>query len=271
MLAEFIVLFRESIEAALIIGIMLTYLHKTGNLKHERHVWLGTASGILASIAFAAILNSLYGGFGVYEELFEGIFMVIASVLVTWFMLWMLSQKNIAQKIRDDVKSSMASASSSALFTLAFVSIFREGAESVLFLSGIYFSTGSLSLISSFMGMAAAVLVGIAIFEYAKKIDLALFFKYTTILLALLAAGLLSQGVHELQEAKVIPTTIEHVYNINPPQNPDGSYPLMHEKGYVGSILKGLIGYDANPSLEQVIAYLGYLAGFFFLYKKQKG
>ncbi|MEM2963066.1 MAG: FTR1 family protein [Candidatus Anstonellales archaeon] len=270
MLAEFIVLFRESIEAALIIGIMLTFLHKTKNIQHEKHIWVGACSGVLASIIFAIFVSHFLGGFKEIEEVFEGVFMIMASLLVTWFMLWMIKQKDIEKKIQADVKATLLSSSSLALFSLAFVSVFREGVESVLFLAGIYLSTGSLSLVSSILGLASAVMVGIAIFEYSKRVNLHLFFKITTTILALLSAGLLSQGVHELQEAGILPTSIKSVYDFTPPINSDGSYPLFHEKGYIGSILKGLIGYDTNPSLEQFVVYFTYLIIFFFIYMGNK-
>jgi len=99
------------------------------------------------------------------------------------------------------------------------------------------------------------------------KINIKKFFNITSILLILFAAGLVAHGVHELQEANIIPMGIEHVWDINPPVNPDGSYPLMHEKGYIGSIFVGLFGYNGNPSLIEVLSYLFYLAIVFVLWK----
>ncbi|OIO21584.1 high-affinity iron transporter [Candidatus Micrarchaeota archaeon CG11_big_fil_rev_8_21_14_0_20_47_5] len=270
MLAEFIVLFRESLEIVLIVGIMLACLRKTGNHGQEKHVWLGTAAGIIISIAFAVALKFFFGGFGESEALFEGLFMVLACALVSWFLLWVLAQGNIAEGIRSEIKAKTCSANPQALFFTVLIAVLREGIETVLFVFGIYFSTGSLSLVSSVLGIAAAITAGVVFFFFSAKLDISTFFKLTTVLLVLLAAGLLSQGVHELQEAGVLPTYMAHIYDINPPQNPDGTYPLLHEKGYFGSILKGLVGYDGNPSIEQVIAYLGYLAGFFVLYKGHK-
>jgi high-affinity iron transporter len=81
----------------------------------------------------------------------------------------------------------------------------------------------------------------------------------TSILLILFAAGLAAQGVHELQEAHVLPVVLEHVWDVNPPLNPNGSYPLLHENGALGSILKALFGYNGNPSLLELVTYLGYL------------
>ena len=85
------------------------------------------------------------------------------------------------------------------------------------------------------------------------------------------AAGLVAYGIHELQEAGVIPIIIEHVWDINPPLNPDGSYPLLHENGYIGSILKGLLGYNGNPSLIEVLSYSIYLVLVLGLWRLEQG
>ncbi|MCK4755850.1 FTR1 family protein, partial [candidate division WOR-3 bacterium] len=109
---------------------------------------------------------------------------------------------------------------------------------------------------------------GYLIFIGSMKINIKKFFDITSILLILFAAGLVAQGIHELQEAKIIPTVIEHLWDINPLVNTDGSYPLLHEKGYIGSILKGLFGYNGNPALIEVLSYLAYGTIVFMLWRK---
>jgi len=95
-------------------------------------------------------------------------------------------------------------------------------------------------------------------FKGIFNLDMSKFFKYTSILLILFSAGMIAMGVHELNEAGIIPSVVEHVWDVNPPVNPDGSYPLLHDNGAVGGVLKSLIGYNGNPSLTEVIAYFGY-------------
>ena len=267
MLAEFIVLFRETLEAAFVIGIILAYLHKTKNADQEKHVWSGVASGIVFSLILGYLFQFISGGFDSNEELFEGIFMIATSLLVSWFLIWMINQKHIVQSLQAEVKVALEKNAPWALFSVAFTSIAREGVESVLFLSGIYSTTGALSVLGGLLGLVAAVILGILVFEYAMKFNISLFFNLTTVLLVLLAAGLFSQGIHELQEAPVLPTWIEHIYDINPPILSDGSFALLHEKGAIGSIFKGLIGYDGNPSDLQVLGYLLYLTCFFSYWK----
>jgi len=267
MLAEFIVLFRESLEVSFVVGIILAYLHRTGNEDQEKHVWLGVSVGILLSIALAGIFLILKADFESNEPLFEGFFMVVTAGLVTWLLMWMAKQRNVAERLRGDTQAAIAKGSTGGIFFLALVATLREGIEAVLFMAGIFASTGALSLLGAFIGIAAAVAVGFLVFEYAVKFNIGLFFRVTAIVLVLLAAGLFSQGVHELQEAKVLPVWVEHVYDINPPLNQDGSYPALHDHGTVGSILRGLVGYDGAPSALQVLGYFGYLGAVYMLYR----
>ena len=147
----------------------------------------------------------------------------------------------------------------------SFIVTFRETLEAALIV-GIVLSylartkqTRHNSLVGARGGIMAAILLGYAVFVGSIRISIKKFFNITSILLILFAAGLVAYGVHELQEAGVAPTVIEHVWNINPAANPDGSYPLLREEGHVGSILKGLFGYNGDPSLLEVLSYLGYL------------
>ncbi len=260
MIASFIIMFRESLEAALIVGIVLSYLARTKQTKYNNVVYISVASAVFASIVGALLFNTLAGGFtGRAEEIFEGVVMLIGASLLTTMILWMLKQRHIATELQDKVATKVAEAHRFGLFSLVFVAVLREGIETVIFLGAASFASTQNNLIGALAGIAAAVLLGYAIFVGSMKINLKRFFNITSILLILFAAGLVAQGVHELQEAGVIPTVIEHVWDINPPVNPDGSYPVLHEQGYVGSILKGLFGYNGNPSLLELLAYGLYL------------
>lgn len=263
-LAEFIVMFRESLEIAFVVGIMLAYLHKTKNQEMEKHIHLGVASGIVASLVLAFGFQFVQGGFAANEELYEGVFMVITAGLVTWLILWMAQQKKFVENLQKDMKVKIDKNQTFGLFIIAFFATLREGVEAVLFMAGIYVNTGALSLGAGIVGIIVAVIIGILVFEYAMKFNINLFFKATSIVLVFLAAGLFSQGLHELQEAKVLPTWNEHIYDLQIPKTD-----LLGEKGAVGSILKGLIGYDTAPSSLQVLGYLGYLGAVYLLSQKR--
>lgn len=266
MLAEFIVMFRESLEVSFVVGIVLAYLHQTKKQDYEKHVYLGLGAGVVASLLIAYGFQFLKGGFEAHEELFEGTFMVITTILVTWLVLWIMAQQEVSKKLKQDVQNKIDKKESIGLFLLVFFGVLREGVESILFMMGIDLNIGTISILGALLGLVAAVVLGFLIFEYSMKFNIGLFFKVTTIMLILLAAGLFSQGLHELQEAGILPTYIEKIYDINPQLNQDGSYPLIHEKGAIGSVAKGLVGYDGNPSDLQVIGYLGYLISVYGIY-----
>ncbi len=269
MLASFIITFRESLEAALIVGIILAYLSRTHGKKYYNLVYLGVVSAVIASIISAFLFNSLAGGFtGRTEEIFEGIVMIFASLLITYMILWMLKQKHIARELQAKVDKEIHEKHKFGLFFLTFINVFREGIETVIFL-GAATTTSSAEnpFLGGLLGVIFAIVVGYLIFSGIKSINIKTFFNVTSILLVLFAAGLFAHGIHELQEANVVPTVVEHVWDINPPQNIDESYPLLHEKGTIGSILTSLFGYNGNPSLIEVISYLFYLSTIFVLYR----
>jgi high-affinity iron transporter len=261
MIPSFLITFRETLEAALIVGIIVGYLKRTHQTKYYPAVSIGIVSGILASIAGAFLFVRLAGGFsGRGEQIFEGVTMLFGAFLLTTMILWMMKQKHIATELRERVATELAEGHKLGLYLLVFVAILREGIETVIFLGAVSFVSTDNSLIGASTGIIAAILFGYVIFLGSMKINLKTFFNITSILLILFAGGLVAYGVHELQEAKIVPTLVEHVWDINPPANPDGTYPLLHERGTIGSILKGLFGYDGNPSLVETLSYFAYLA-----------
>jgi len=268
MIESFIITFRETLEVALIVGIILSYLVRAKQTKYNNIVYIGVASGIVASVIGALLFNYLAGGFtGRAEEIFEGITMLVGALLLTTMILWMMKQKHIAKELEHKVATKISETYKLGLFLLVFVAVLREGIETVIFLGATSFVSTNNNLIGALIGVIAAIILGYAIFVGSMKINVKKFFNITSIILILFAAGLVAHGVHEFQEAGVIPTVIEHVWDINPEVNPNGSYPLLHEKGYVGSILKGLLGYNGDPSLIEVLSYLVYLVIVFVLWR----
>jgi high-affinity iron transporter len=269
MIPSFIITFRETLEAALVVGIVLSYLVRTRQTQYNNIVYLGIASGIVASIIGAVLFTIIADGFsGRAEKIFEGITMLAGALLLTTMILWMMKQKHVAQALEHRVASELSKTHKLGLGLLVFIAILREGIETVIFLSAASFVSANNSMFSAFAGIVAAIILGYAIFIGSMKINIKKFFNITSIVLILFAAGLVAHGIHELQEAKIITTVREHVWDINPPMNPDGSYPLLHEKGYFGSIIKSLFGYNGNPSLIELLSYLAYLAFVFVLWKK---
>ncbi len=269
-IASFLITFRETLEAALIIGIVLAYLARVGQSKYNNFVYLGAGAGIVGSVIAAILFNSFAGGFeGATEQIFEGVTMIVGALLITFMILWLMNQKRIVKELEGKVQRELTEAHRFGLFFLVFVSVLREGIETVLFLGATSFiGEGGYSIFGAIGGIAAAIVLGYLIFAEMMRINIKKVFLITGILLILFAAGLVAHGVHELQEASVLPIFVEHVWDVNPLQNPDGSYPLLHEKGAIGSIVKGLFGYNGDPSLIEILSYAAYVLIILIAYRK---
>ncbi|MBI2651414.1 FTR1 family protein [Candidatus Woesearchaeota archaeon] len=271
-LSSFLITSRETLEAALVVGIVLAYLIKTNNERYKKTVYYGIVAGIVFSILAAVLFTKLAGGFeGKAEEVFEGITMLFAAFLLTTMIFWMLKQRNIAGKIESKVADHIEKANINkryayGLFILVAVAVLREGVETVIFLNALSFASG-ISFVGGLLGVVTAIFIGYLFFVSALKINLKKFFNISSIFLILIAAGLVAQGTHELQEAGVLSYGTKEVWNINPKATSDNNFPLMHEKGIIGSFLKGLFGYNGNPSLLEVLFYVSYLVGIFLVYK----
>ena len=271
MIASFVITFRETLEAALIVGIVLSYLNRTSNTSYNNIVYIGSALAIIASLFGAVIFNNVAGGFsGRAEEIFEGVTMLVGALLLTSMIIWMMRQKHLAGDLENKVATELTEAHRFGLFLLVFVAILREGIETVIFLQAASIVSEENNLIAALSGILAAGILGYAIFVGSMKINLKRFFNATSVLLILFAAGLVAHGVHELQEARIIPTVIEHLWDINPALNGDASFPLLHEKGYIGSVLKGLFGYNGNPSLIEVLNYVLYIVVVSIIWRKSE-
>jgi len=262
--SSFLITSRETLEAALVVGVVMAYLTRTNNHQYKKTVYYGILAGIVLSILSAFIFTFFAGGFeGRAEEIFEGFTMIFASVLLTTMILWMMKQRNIAQQIEGKVASHIAKASYSntyalGLFVLILVAVLREGVETVIFFGALSYTSG-ISFIGATLGIITAIAIGYMFFVGSRKINLKKFFTISSILLILIAAGLVAHGVHELQEAALIPMGVEHVWDMNS---------ILDENGIFGSFLKGLFGYNGNPSLIELLAYAVYLAGIFYIYHR---
>lgn len=260
MLASFLITFREALEAALIIGIIAAYVAKIGRKDLNRYIYAGIVGALIASIGVALLFKLIYGELkGTAEELFEGAAALTAAVVLTYMIFWMAANsKKIKGEVQEKIDISISKGQMLGIAALSFIAVFREGVETVLFLGTLAINAPVDTLLGFAAGVAAVVLLSFVMFKGIYRLDVSRFFKYTSILLILFSAGLVALGVHELNEAGIISPVIEHVWDVNPPVNPDGTYPLLHENGLIGSSLKSLIGYNGNPSLTEVLAYIGY-------------
>ena len=252
MAAAALIALREGLEAALIVGIVLGYLRKIGYLEGRRPVWVGVLVAVLASLGLAFIIQLVGMELeGRAEQLFEGTTMFLAVGVLTWMIFWMRYQARLIKtSLEQDVQKAVETGTKWGLVLVAFTAVFREGVETALFLSAAAFAADSQgTLIGAALGLAAAVLIGYLIYATTVRLNIRLFFNITSVLLLLFAAGLLAHGIHEFQEAGLIPSLNEHVWDTNH---------VLDENSSLGQMLKAVFGYNGNPSLEEVVGYVGY-------------
>jgi len=255
MLASFLLSMREGLETALIIGIVLGVLLKLKKTNLNVTVWAGAGVAVALSAAAAIVLNLLGMEFeGRGEQIFEGSAMLVAAGVLTWMIFWMQKTAvNLKSEIEAKTQDAVYSKGRNALFFLAFLAVFREGIELSLFLLAVRGASSPLQTLSgAILGLAGAVILGWMLFTSTRRLNLRAFFRVTNVLLIVFAAGMVAYGVHEFNEAGIIPSLIEHVWDINP---------ILNENSQVGLLLKALVGYNGNPSLTEVIAYISYLGG----------
>jgi FTR1 family protein len=217
MFEALVVTLREGVEAALVVGIILAYLKKTGRERLNRSVFQGLGAGIAASVVCAVLFARL----GITEEAYEGWLMLLGSLFVASMVYWMWrTAKGLKREIEQRVEA-VASRSSGAvaagLFLLTFLLILREGVETVLFLGAIKLTTDSLlAWFGGLLGLVLAVLFGFAFVRGTVRVDLGRFFKVTEIVLLLLAAQLFIGGLHEFGERGSLPVGREEMRLIGP-------------------------------------------------------
>ena len=310
-MAELIIVFREVLEGSLIVGILYTYLRKTDQPEAISRLWQGVVAALVASVIGSFLFQIFADGFeGRSAKLFEGLIMILAAAILGSMIVWMAKNRNIADELKEKADDALSGDKVGyGIFVLAFVSVFREGIETILFLYGIIIKEGGLNITLSFVGAALGIGLSFMIFVQGRKVPLKTFFNVTSILLIFVAAGMFTYGVHELESAKVIPYiggsvqensdkaiatrmngdervfTFENnsdnkvviskakkwasrVWDLNPPKNNDGTYPIMHDKGAVGGLMKGLFGYNGDPSLIEIIAWILAVTGLGFAWKE---
>ncbi|HIC89550.1 MAG TPA: high-affinity iron transporter [Anaerolineae bacterium] len=252
MLAAALITFREGLEAALIIGIVLGVLRRTRHSEWHMLVWWGTVAAVSLSLAAGVTLYTIGVKMeGRAEEIFEGTAMLLAAGFLTWMIFWMQAQgKQTQKRLEANTKHALTTGQRGGLFGLTFLAVAREGFETVLFLSAVAFTNSGVRMLTGgLIGLAAAVAAGWLLFTASVSLDVRRFFQVTGLLLMVVAAGLVAYGIHEFQEAGLIPVVVEHVWDINP---------VLDEHSTVGALFKSLFGYNGNPSLLEVISYLAF-------------
>lgn len=260
MIQSLLITFREGLEMALVVVIVLAYLKAIGQTRFWAHAWAGTLVAVALSVLIGAGIFIAGGEFeGRAEQLFEGVTMLVAVAVLSWMIIWMRTQSvHIRAELQRKVDTALITGSGLAIALVPFIAVLREGVETSLFMvAASETASHAEAAIGGGAGLLLAIAVGWAFYRWGRRVNLRMFFNVTGVLLIFVAAGLLAHGIHELQEAEVIPTLNEHVW--------DMSAVLSDSEG-IGEWLKGLFGYNANPSIEEVLAYPLFLAAALFYF-----
>jgi high-affinity iron transporter len=217
LLSAFLIALREGVEASLVVGIILVYLSRTGRAHLARFVWGGVISAVALSLAIAVALDR----FQISEDGFEGILLLVAAFFVVTMIYWMnRAARHLKKDIEQKVESYAERAGAAAgwgLGLFVFLMVVREGAEMALILRAVEVSTEGLQTwIGTLAGIACAVAVGLFFFKGTLKIPLHRFFAVTSGILILVAIQLAVTGLHELSEARWIPSSKTEMAIIGP-------------------------------------------------------
>ncbi len=207
MFASFLVTFRESLEAALIVGVVGAFLKQSRAERLYPVAYFGVLAAVAASLLCAFLFRGLEEAvFERYEPVFEGATMILAAAFLSYMILWLYRQRHYAAVLHEKLSQGVT-ASKPALFGLVFFAVLREGIETVLFLNALRFE-GAFTLSAGLFGILAAVAMGALLFVWEVKLPLKLFFRLSGVFLIFFAGSLLAEGVGELTEAAVLPSSL---------------------------------------------------------------
>jgi high-affinity iron transporter len=254
-LAAFVVLLREGLEASLLVAIVLAYLTQIGHDKQRRQVWYGVGAAIAVSLVLGGFLFATVGELaGPAEKIFESCALFLAVGFLTYMVLWMRRESRaLAGNIRREVDSAVGRGGGIALALLVFIMVLREGIETSLFVFGIArASTPLQTTIGAAAGILAAIGLGYAVYALGTRINLGAFFKYTGAFLIIVAAGLLAQGIVGIQEAGLVPAFFYPLWDVS-------EMPVLGATSAFGQFLGILVGWDPRPDLLEFSVWLIYL------------
>jgi high-affinity iron transporter len=261
MIGQFLLTFREVLEAALVTSIVLAYLVRTNRRHLTKYVWLGVSIAAAASLVLGTVIWFTYGLLNEpIQVLFEGSAAILAVVVLTSMILWLANKgKEIRKEVEARIESIATKEAAFAIGSFSFLIAFREGLETVLFLTPFLSSDPQGTIVGALIGVAASVVLSYGIFVFGMGIDLRRFFYFTSVLLVLLAGGLAGYGTHELIEyAEFMRLDMgwfgERAYSLNIPS----SSPL-HHNGLLGSILAVMFGYTVSAEWGRLLVHFAYL------------
>lgn len=252
MTAIYLIGLREGLEITLVVSILVAFLVKSDRRPLLKWVWAGVGVAAVLSVGFAALLQ-----FGVarlsftHQELFEAIASIVAVIFVTWMIFWMRRMaRHMGRELRGRLEDAIG-VGRSAIVGVAFLAVVREGLEtSILFYAAAQGTTDSVRpLVGVSLGLLTAVVLGWLLYLSALRINLSRFFAWTGALLVLVAAGILKYGVHDLQEAGILPGLNTTAFDISGSWAPGSWY---------AELLRGMVNFTPAPTVLETVAWLAY-------------
>ena len=283
MFATFLIGLREGLEAALVVGILVAYLSRLDRRDVLPRLWIGVGLAVALSLALGAIFT-----FGAYalttgaQELIGGLLSLTAVAMVTWMIFWMQrAGRMLKNTLHAEVDRALASASLWSLVVIGFVSVAREGVETTLLLWSMVQSFGNApeALLGALLGLLTAVVLGWLLARGMLRLDLRRFFTWTGAFLIVVAAGVLAYGIHDLQEAGVLPGPFTALAPLVPGTGivatgwagvPFGwafdVSGVIAPGGWLAALLQATIGFTPQMSWLQVFGWAAYVAVVTFVF-----
>ncbi|MBC7298592.1 MAG: FTR1 family protein, partial [Demequina sp.] len=251
---------REGLEAALVIGILIAYLVRTQRRDLLSSVWSGVGIAIGVSMAVGAALTLGPRGLSfTAQEIIGGSLSILAVGLITWMIFWMgKTARFLKQHLEDGMERAIA-VGKGAILAMALIAVGREGLEIALFLWAGIEAAGSTAapIVGAALGLATAVALGALIYRGAVRINLRVFFQWTGVFLIIVAGGVLSYGIHDLQEAGVLPGMNTLAFDVSDTITP-GSV--------LGTLLKGIFNFSPSTTVLEAVAWVAYVVPTMWLF-----
>lgn len=260
MFANFLIGLREGLEAALVVGILVAYMVRTGSRHRLAPIWTGVLIAVVASFGVGALLTYTSRSLSTRaQEAFAGSMSIVAVGFVTWMIFWMRRQARfIKGELQGKVDAALAGGAAT-LAVMAFVAVGREGLETAVFVWSAVSAAGSGTgpVVGAVLGLLMATIIGWLLYKGSVRINLASFFTFTGAALVVVAAGVLAYGLHDLQEASILPGLRSLAFDVSTAVPPSSWY---------GTLLKGVFNFSAATTWFQLVAYFGYLVPTLFLF-----
>ncbi len=253
MLANYLIGLREGLEAALVVGILVAYLVRTDRRALLRQVWFGVGIAAGLSIGLGALLTLGPQGLSFEaQEAIGGILSIAAVGLITWMIFWM---GKTARHLKGHLETALENAiavGKGAIIAMALLAVGREGLETALFLWAGITSAGSrvAPILGATLGLATAVALGWLIYRGAVRLNLRVFFQWTGVFLIIVAGGVLAYGVHDLQEAGILPGLHTLAFDVSDTIAP---------ASVLGTVLKGIFNFSPATTVLEAAVWVAYV------------